>query len=620
MKTIFLDFETYYSVDYSLRKMTPVQYVLDPRFECIGCAVREGIDGEAYWVDGVDLPQFFADLDPKNTILITHNALFDMCIVAWVYNFVPKLMIDTLGIARATMGHKLKSLSLANVAAALGLGAKGGAVHKVIGMSGAAIKQSGLYDEYIAYAINDVELCAGIYQELVMKSRLFPVSELLVMDMVLRCAIQPQMLVDQYVLAEHLALVRAKKEQLLQQVSCSKDDLMSNEKFAAALSYLGVDPPRKVSLATGKETWAFAKTDPAFIELEEHADEQVQMLVAARLGHKSTLEESRTERFLAIAQLTWPGKDQALMPMPLRYSGAHTHRLSGDWNLNVQNMPRGGALRSALIAPPGHVILAADASQIEARIVAWLCDQLDLVEQFAKGEDVYSSFASKVFGRPINKKTDPAERFIGKTAILGLGYGLGWTKFQRTVKLQSKAQTGVRIELSDEEAIKIVTTYRESYAQIPKVWRMLNNHIEVLASGRGAFSIGPCSFHKGYITLPNGLRLSYHDLSYKDDEWGYTYGGKPKRLYGGSLLENIVQALARIVVMDAGVKLRKVFATYDIQLALQVHDELVFVVPEDLAEVCKKIALDEMARRPSWAPTLPLAAEADYGPSYGDAK
>lgn len=619
MKTVFLDFETYYSQDFSLRKMTPVEYVLDPRFETIGCAVKEELDGEAYWVDGQDLPLFFKDLDPKQTILVTHNALFDMCIVAWRYGFIPRLMVDTLGVARATMGHELKSLSLASVATALGLGVKGGTVHKVMGMDAQAIKDAGLYDEYIQYAINDVELCAGIYEKLV-KTRLFPMSELVVMDMVLRCAIQPQMRGDQMVLAEHLAMVRARKQELLNQVSISVDELMSNEKFATALAALGVDPPRKVSLTTGKETWAFSKTDPDFIALEEHDDPQVQALIAARLGYKSTLEETRTERFLSIAQLTWPGKEQGFMPMPLRFSGAHTHRLSGDWNMNVQNMPRGGALRSALIAPPGHKVLAADASQIEARVVAWLCNQTDLVEQFAKGEDVYSSFASKVFKKPIDKKNNPAERFIGKTAILGLGYGLGWTKFQRTVKLQSKAQTGMRIELTDGEAVNIINTYRDEYEQIPATWRVLNENINILSRGGGAFSLGPCVFKQGYILLPNGLRLSYHQLKYDNNEWVYTFGGKPKRLYGGALLENIVQALARIIVMDAGVRLQKIFSTYGIQLALQVHDELVFVVPDDLADVCLKIALEEMSRRPAWAPTLPLAAEAGFGATYGDAK
>jgi DNA polymerase len=265
-------------------------------------------------------------------------------------------------------------------------------------------------------------------------------------------------------------------------------------------------------------------------------------------------------------------------------------------------------------------VLASDASQIEARIVAWIADQFDLVEQFAKGEDVYSSFASKVFGREINKKNDPAERFIGKTAILGLGYGLGWTKFQRTVKMQSKAQTGKLIDLTDEEAVNVVQTYRNGYSSIPAIWRVLGDNINVLSSGTGSFSIGPCVFEKGAILLPNGLRLHYHDLKYDNNEWTYTYAGKPKRLYGGALLENIVQALARIVVMDAAARLRTKLAMYDVQLALQVHDELVYVVPEEVAAVCEKIALDEMSTRPSWAPTLPLAAEASYGKSYGDAK
>ena len=620
MKTVFIDYETYYDKEYSLRKMTPVQYVLDHRFECIGCAVKEGLDGEPYWVDGVDLPLFFADLNAHDTMLVSHNALFDACITAWRFNFHPRLTADTLSIARATIGHECKSLSLANVALKLGIGAKGGTVHKVEGMGSAAIKAAGLYDEYIQYALNDVELCAAIYRRLVVEERKFPLKELAVMDMVIRCAIEPQMHLDQNVLALHLNNIKARKQQLLAQVGIDKTELMSNDKFAQALRNLGVEPPTKVSITTGKEAFAFAKTDPAFMELLDHDDPQVQVLASARLGLKSTLEETRTERFTSIARLTWPSKKQGLMPMPLRYSGAHTHRLSGDWSLNVQNMPRGGELRRALIAPPGHVVLASDASQIEARIVAWIAGQLDLVEQFARGEDVYSSFASKVFGREINKKTDPAERFIGKTAILGLGYGLGWTKFQRTVKMQSKTQTGKLIDLSDEEALKIIQTYRTSYSEIPVTWRKLNDAINVLSSGVGAFAIGPCIFEHKSILLPNGLRLNYHDLKYDNNEWTYTYAGKPKRLYGGSLLENIVQALARIVVMDAASRLRVKLAMYDVQLALQVHDELVYVVPEDIAKVCEQIALEEMSVRPGWAPTLPLAAEASYGKSYGDAK
>lgn len=624
MERIFLDFETFYSQDYSLRKMTPVEYVLDPRFETIGCAVKRGVNGKSFWLDGSALQGFFDILKKHNQkiCLITHNALFDMCIVAWRYGYVPDMMLDTLGIARAMIGGELKSLSLDKVAQHLGLGIKGNTVHKVVGMNAAAIRAAGLYDSYTEYAVNDVELCAGIYNELVVQ-RGFPVTEQVIMDTVLRCAIQPQFMLDQTKLAEHLHAIQTSKNEMLAQAMIfgleGKSDLMSNEKFAEALRNFGVDPPMKLSQLTGKSTYAFARTDPAFIELEDHPDVRVQSLVAARMGHKSTLEETRTQRLLTISHLQWPDGRQRMMPMPLRYSGAHTHRLSGDWSLNMQNLPRGGTLRKALIAPPGHVVLACDASQIEARMVAWLCGQKDLVEQFARGEDVYSSFASRIFGRTISK-ADKAERFLGKTCILGMGYGVGWEKFQRTVKLQSKSQAGKQIDLPDVEAQKIVNLYRTTYHMIQGSWRVLTNQIQVLSLG-GKFQIGPCEFEQGRIALPSGLHLHYPKLqNLGTDGWTYEYSGKPKRIYGGALLENLVQALARIVVMDAALRLRKRLAMFNVQLALQVHDELVYVVPEDVANVCKQIVLEEMTTRPAWAPDLPLAAEAEVGPSYGDAK
>lgn len=909
MRYIFVDYETYYSKDFTLKKLDPASYILDQRFEVIGAAVKEGLNGEPKWLNGhTEVMTYLSSLDASDTVLVYHNALFDALITSARFNFKPRATFDTLGIARATLGHVLKSLSLNSVATYLGLGVKGDTVAKVEGMTHKMITDAGLMPAYSEYSKNDVELCAQIFKKLVVEGK-FPASELAVMDMVIRCCTDPKLYLNANVLHEHLAIVQARKQELIGRIGVSKEELMSNDKFAQALQMLGVVPPTKTSLATGKVTYAFARTDPEFMALEEHDDPQVQALHAARLGFKSTLEETRTEKFIGLSRLQWPYRSGAPMPVPLRYSGAHTHRLSGDWGLNMQNMPRGGALRRALMAPPGHVVLAVDSSQIEARIVAWICGQRDLVQQFANGEDVYSTFASKVFGRPIDKKKDKVERFIGKTClaegtlvltdtgwlpiqyittshrlwdgmewvehqglipqgvretvsyrgltatedheiltergwvewrevhtnpslfqsalnlgsspssttsatnvpvgdrpdgsqsfvvraggkdgliaetskqgaphaaivarklpqaqsgigvtrthclttntardssigwpqrllgviphlvvcsnttagegyvfirdgettalrffatpkhflggiiqslkwivstlmegmnrgisglsvalttsktndklrvcsgasqslkrklptydlanagprsrftvwtydgpvvvhncILGMGYGVGWAKFQRTIKLQSKAQTGQVVELSDEQAKGIVGTYRNTYSAIPETWRKLNDAIPILAAGGGSFSIGPCNFHKGHITLPSGLTLRYHDLKYTDEGWAYTYGGKPKRLYGGALLENIVQSLARIVVMDAALRLQQRFATFGIELALQVHDELVFVVPDDLVNVCTQIALEEINRRPDWASTLPLAAEAEHGPSYGDAK
>lgn len=619
MKTIFVDVETFYSNDYSLRRMTPVEYILDPRFECIGWAVAEGNE-PARWMSPDEFKSYLNSLN-DDAAVVSHNALFDMPVLFWRMGYLPKLMIDTLGMARAWLGHELKSLSLANVATHLGIGVKGDTVHKVVGMTARDIKSSGLWHDYTEYARNDVELCRSIYLKFMKDG--FPKQELIVMDTVLRCAVEPKFHLDLNVLAEHLHLTQQGKQSLLDRCGLpTRDDLMSNDKFAAALMRMGVEPPMKTSLVTGKSTYAFAKTDPAFIELEEYPDPDVQALVAARLGLKSTLEETRTQRLMNIAH-TYIGQQQPpMMPIPLRYSGAHTHRLSGEWKINMQNLPRGGKLRQALVAPQGYKVLAADASQIEARLVAWFCGEDDLVAQFAKGEDIYSSFASKVFGYEVNKKEHPAERFIGKTAILGLGYGLGWEKFMKTVKLQSKAQTGQLIDMSADEAQRVVSLYRETYSNIALMWRRLNAIIPEMTKTDCYVEVGPVVGRHEKLVLPSGLRLHYPKLQNTSDGWQFTYASKPKRLYGGKMLENIIQALARICVMDAALRVRKRFASLGtkLDLAMQVHDELVYVVPDELVAVCKQILLEEMSRRPSWASSLPLSAEADMGENYGEAK
>lgn len=622
MKTIVLDFETAYDSEYSLRKMTPIEYIHDPRFEIIGCAVKEG-DEKSFWMEEKELRGYLRGL-PEKTAVVSHNALFDMCITSWKLDYVPHLMIDTLGMARAMLSHRLRSLSLSSVAAHLGIGVKGDVVHKVMGMGLAAIKASGMYAAYAEYSCNDADLCWMIYRRLAAAG--FPVDEIAVMDTVLRCAVQPKFVLDANLLAQHHQAVLAGKQGLLDRVNmASRDDLMSNDRFAGALRMLGVEPPTKISPVTGKEAFAFAKTDQAFIALEEHENPEVQALVAARLGIKSTIEETRTERLMRIAQITWPSYNQTgLLPMALRYSGAHTHRLSGDWKLNVQNLPSRGnnKIRASIKAPDGYTVLAVDSSQIEARIAAWFCGQTDMVQAFANKEDIYSSFASSVFNRPVNKKENPVERFIGKTAVLGLQYGLGWEKFQKTVALQSKAQVGTEVVLTDDEAVGVVNTYRQKYPKIPVMWRTLNGLIPHMTHGSFERQIGPVVFTHEKVILPSGLALHYHKLHNKDGAWWFEFAGEPKYIYGGKMLENIVQALARIVVMDASLRIRKLLVTLssNIRLNLQVHDELVYVVPIELLAKVERIVMEEMCRRPSWGLDIPLDAEAGHGPSYADAK
>ena len=623
MDTLFADYETYYDKEYSLKKMTPVEYILDPRFEAIGCAFKWGLDGKPFWVDGPELQSFFNAIpDPNVTCMVTHNALFDMCITAWRYNFVPRLMVDTLGVSRAVLGHILRRHSLESVAEHLGLGAKGRTIHQVIGMNAEAIKQAGLWDAYVRYGLNDVELCAGIYDKLVRQGG-FPASELAIMDMVIRGAVLPQFELNTELLHEHLSEVQLQKNTLLTQALLlgaeSKADLMSNEKFAKLLNDVGgVCPPMKISKITGKVTYAFAKSDPEFLALQEHEDPVVQVLVNARLGNKSTLEETRTQRFINIANLDWPGRGQArLMPIPLRYGAAHTGRLGGDWKLNTQNLRRGGKLRKAVLAPAGHKVITVDSSQVEARMVVWSCGQWDVVEQFARGEDTYAALASKIFDFPVNKKDHPDQRFVGKQGRLGLGYGLGWEGFQRRIRTDSKNQTGKEIILSDEEAQKVVNVYRGSDKEVVRSWRLLNNMgMQALVWGI-PFDFAMCAFEKGAIRLPNGMKLHYPDLEQVDGQWVFTYAGNPEKIYGCKLLENMMQALARIATLDAALRIQR---RLKCRLAQQAHDENAFVVPDEQVEEAKAVCLEEMRRRPWWAPDLPLDAEVGVGQSYGDAK
>jgi hypothetical protein len=357
------------------------------------------------------------------------------------------------------------------------------------------------------------------------------------------------------------------------------------------------------------------------MDLEEHENPDVQALVAARLGSKSTQEESRTKRLIGISQCDWPGKGQALiMPFPLRYSGAHTHRLSGDWKINTQNFTRGGKLRKALKAPPGHKVLVADASQIEARLNACFCGCTALVSSFAAGDDVYSKFAAKVFNKPINKKDHPTERFVGKQAVLGLGYNLGWATFQKRLTTDSLNQTGNAIRLDDFEAQNVVRIYRTDFHEIPAMWKWLQAMIPQMTRKDCYVEYGPIIFLHEKIKLPNGLYLYYHDLHCVKGDWVFTYNGKKKYLYGGKLLENIIQALSRIITMDAAARCQRRFRPYGVHLALQAHDELGYIVPDEHVDICRSILMEEMRVRPDWLPGVPLDAESGVGLTYGSAK
>lgn len=640
-----LDWESYYDskAGYTLRKMDIPSYLLDPRYEQTMVAVKIN-DEKAFPVDAPDIPKLWPYLgDPANCILYGHNLPFDAAICAWLYGWHPGFMICTLALSRQTIAKDLRRLDLATVARYLGLGAKGDTIGKVDGMRRADIIAMGLWQQYLEYACQDIELTHGILGKL---APLVSKQELETADVALRMVTNPTLVLDREMLAKYYSEVCNTKESKVASalagltdergLPLSKDDLMSNDKFAYVLRSLGVEPPTKISATTNEETYAFAKTDDGMKELLEHHDGTVQAVVGARLAVKTTLEETRSARFYNLAGLTIPTRGvTGLFPIPLKVSGAHTHRFSGDWKYNAQNlkrnMPRLGeagksTLRWSIKTLEGYKIIVADAKQIEARLTATFCGQWDLVEQFATGADPYSLMATTIFGYPVDKSLE-AERFCGKTLVLSAQYGVGWEKFRASIKHLAMEQAGLVIELTDDEAQHYINTYRSATQHITNMRDYLGKTVIPMMTRRDCdFMVGPVRVLFERIELPGGLCLHYKNLRYAQDKhgnwnWLFEYQQTTKRLYGGKLLENIIQALAQAIIKQTMARLRPLFMPYSISMAMQAHDELVVTAPLCNVEYARHHLTVEMKRKVEWMPALPIDADVSQPVDrYGEAK
>lgn len=607
MSIVTLDFETYYDQQFSLTKLTTEEYIRSDLFEVIGVAIAID-DDKPIWVTGTryEIKRVLQTIDWGKSLLLAHNTMFDGAILNWEYGIKPKAYLDTLCMARAVHGVEAGG-SLAKLAERYGLGEKGTEVLDAKGKYRSDFADADLA-QYGEYCKNDVVLTRKLFNIL---HKNFPTKELKVIDTTLKMFIQPTLRLDSSALMEHLENVKNIKANLLNECSATLDDLMSNNKFAELLLKLGVVPPIKISARTGKEAFAFAKTDEEFKELLAHPDPKVQALVSARLGNKTTLEETRTQRFIGISQ-------RGTLPVPIKYYAAHTGRWGGSDKINLQNLPsrgaNGGKLKKAIQAPEGCVIIDCDSSQIEARVVAWLAGQDDLLTAFEKGEDVYKIMASAIYGKE-ESTISQEERFVGKTTILGCGYGMGAKKFQ----VQLKA-FGVSIQ--EEEANRIISVYRQTYPKIPKLWKQTQRCIEAMITGQAADfgSVNAVEFdpeEKGFL-LPSGLWQKYDGIEkIYDVEGNEQYQYKTKKgavkLYGGKVVENLCQAVARCVIAEQMLKISQRY-----HVVLTVHDAVACIAPEAEAEEARAYVESCMRWRPDWASDLPLNCESGVGKTYGD--
>ena len=629
---ITIDFETYYDQDYSLSKISTEEYVRAGLFQTIGFAYKID-DAPPKWVSGSELLVAAAldQLPWADSLVLAHNTMFDGAILSWRYGIKPKGWLDTQSMARALHGVE-QSVSLKNIAVQYGVGHKGTEVDDAKGKRLVQFTTSELA-QYGEYCKNDVQLTYDIFNIMMSKGK-FPKSELKLIDLTLRMFIDPVLRLDSVLLEQHLSETVGQKTNHLvnalqaighkdlavkhilgdEEVKAEvRKTLMSNPKFAQMLEGLGVSPPKKISMTTGKETYAFAKTDAGLQDLLEHEDPRVQALVAARLGTKSTIEETRTQRFIDIGK-------RGLFPIPLKYYAAHTGRWGGTDSVNLQNLPsRGenaGKLKNAILAPEGYVFIDADSSQIEARALAWEAEQDDLVEAFANGEDVYKIMAAAIYSKAREEITKD-ERFVGKTTILGAGYGMGATKFQTQLK-------GFGVEVETEEAQRIINTYRNTYAQITQLWRESQEALRCMARGQtmtlgrnGLLTVdaGPTG---GRIRLPNGLYVFYSGLVEVVDGEGkrqfqYTTRKGTNKIYGGKVVENVTQAIARCIIGEQMLQIAKRY-----KVVLTVHDAIGIVARQEEADEARAYVESCMRWTPSWAEGLPVNCESGMGMSYGD--
>lgn len=661
MKIITIDFETYWATDYTLSKMSTSAYIADPRFQMIMVAVKVNAS-PAQVLNPAQWEVFYKSVDWSEVYILCHHTHFDGLILALYYGVNPRGWLDTLSMSRALDGPHAKH-GLEELAKRYHAGEKGKEVYNT---KGKRLEDFTAYEyqEYMKYSANDANLTFAVFKA--MMKRGFPATELELIDIVIRMFTEPKFQLEVSEVQEHLDWERERKQALLDRLEQEKKSVSGNKTFAGLLVEKGIDPPLKYSVNKSEKAghavmdYAFAKTDPGFQDLLEHEDEEVRLLAEARVSVKSTQTESRSQRMIDMAAR------YEYLPVYLVVGAAHTHRLGGGDKVNWQNFertdkknPRKGKIRKAIKAPEGHKIVVADSAQIEARKVAYLAGHESLLTQFRNGEDVYSKFASVLYGRVVDRKNNPEDEIaghVGKCQVLGLGYGMGW------VKLASEMARGMLsgpVVIFDEKFLEvlnfdpsrflsnpnnidkvkdmpsriplrqrlihcavsnhIVKTYRETNKPIQDLHKFHEKVLQLMVEefvGVVEHAGVPINIDRHKIILPNGLCLHYKGIT-KDDR-GFTYfnGRNVVYLHGGVVTENRTQALCRILITDP---MRVLQREYNAVKGMT-HDEIIQVVPTPIAQECFTRTLKLMATPPDWCKGLPIKAEGGIGDRYGSIK
>lgn len=636
---VTLDVETYFDREYSLSKMTMTEYINDPRFKLhsIQLAVNNG-EIQYFDTDHIDdALVLLRNLD--DWALVAQNTAFDAAILNWRYGIKPSFYYDTMSMSRGfwpTESASLKELAI-RVFPDDKTMRKGDELINFLGVETLTPEQ---HVVMARYGNQDVHLTREIFKKLIEYG--YPEEELYQVHMVIRMYVEPSFVIDrpllesaieedvaetEEALGKALAMVKelCKSKVVTLPYAFDKTLFSSNQRFAELLkTVLEIEPPIKLN-AKGAPTYAFGKNDVPFIKMRDDYSE-FEVIFNARELVKSTIAASRAATMLRCSQPS-DLNPEGRLPVPLKYYGAATGRYSGQDKINLQNLQRGSKHRLSLTAPKNHLVFVADSSNIECRVNACFSGQNDLVEDFRQGQDIYSNFATEVvFGYPVNKELKH-ERGVGKVCILGLGYGMGWRTFQRT--LQSGPMGMKPMPCSDEFAQKCVYGYREKFPMIAQNWQIANAMLAQMLDPTCDIQWGHLRVLHNCILMPNGLWLSYPGLRIQQtehangvDTWYEYWNGKFwKKLYGSLIVENACQATAGLIIKESMNRIDRWLVENDLgRIVLQVHDEIICVArsdrPDFPPELIQQTIQDMMCVVPSWMPNIPLAAEGGFANEY----
>lgn len=629
----FLDFESFWSVEHSLTKMYPALYVMHPETELISLAYKIG-DDQTFVLFGEDnIKEWAKSIDWTDKLVVGHNMSgFDSMICRWRLGIKPAMWGCTLAMSRPLHALDVGG-SLGKLVAHYGLGVKDQTA--LINTKGRHLKDF-TFDERAAmeeYNKADTEQCAALFKIFLPQT---PKKEMKLIDATVRMLVEPKFVVDRDLLTSTLISEKAKKREMLIGLAAefgadANDDedfaaemvrmnLASAGKFAAFLESKGVEVPMKASPSNPEKlTYALAKTDQDFLDLQEHEDPVVSAAALARLGVKSTLLETRITAFLDVS-----ARVKGRLPVPLRYYGGHTGRWSGE-QYNPQNLPRvtgnkpSDCLRNSLQALPGYKVVVADLSGIELRVNHFLWQvpsSMELYQADPEKADLYKDFAAMLYNKAVTDVTKD-ERQIGKVAHLGLGFSAGYKTFVRIAKMMGG------VDITEDESMEVVGKWRDAYGEIVQGWKTCQRSLAAIVRGAKT-EIDPWGLvvtdGDGFV-LPSGRKIRYPDLRQEETNngkaWMYGQGRNKVFLSGGKCDENIVQALARDVIADNMLQVHKLTGKWP---ALTVHDELVYVVPEAEAPAHLDLVQSVMRTPPTWWPELVVWSAGDIANTYGASK